>query len=70
VEALLDGKGRYMPHRLGGARPRDYRSSAMAWDGQQRQYRVYYEFLFPRMRPTPLVDRQALLPLLQTLNAY
>jgi glycosyltransferase domain-containing protein len=70
AEPLVDSAGRYSPKRLGSARPRDYVATRPAWDGKQRNYRVFYDFIYPHMQPSALIDRETLVSLLRTLDAY
>ena len=62
VEPLLDDKGAFLPDRFGAHRARDYRFDARAWNGRERTYMVFYEFLFPEMRP-PASTVQCVSPL-------
>jgi glycosyltransferase domain-containing protein len=70
VEPLLDSRGGFVPTKIGAGRPRDYKWDGRRWDGTDRSYRIFFEFLFPNMQPTALVDRENLVSLLKSLNAY
>jgi glycosyltransferase domain-containing protein len=70
VEPLLDADGAFLPDRFGANRARDYRFQARAWNGHERTYMVFYEFLFPEMRPPALVSKAKLGELLKTLEAF
>jgi hypothetical protein len=70
VEPLLDAHSAFSPSRVGSGRPRDYEWGGAAWDGEERKYKVFYEFLFPEMQPDVLVGKDKLVSLLQSLNAY
>ncbi len=69
-EPLLDSSGGYSPGRLGSGRPKDYVWTGQSWDGNERKYLVFYEFLFPDMQPTVLADKEKLVSLLHSLNGY
>lgn len=71
VEPLIDPSGgRFTPDRIGPGLPRDYAFGSTAADGSKREYRVFYEFFFPEMRPPAVVKREQLMPLLGALDAY
>jgi hypothetical protein len=70
VEAMLDPRGHYSPDRIGAGRARDYESEGLTWDAKSRRYIVFYEFLFPDMRPPALANKEKMVSLLDTLNAY
>lgn len=70
VEPLLDSRGAFVPTQMGSGRPRDYQWSSPSWNGRDRTYKVFFEFLFPNMQPSALVDSEKLVSLLHSLNAY
>jgi hypothetical protein len=62
---------RYAPaHVRAGDIPRDYTLDARTATGAPRTYTLFHEFLFPSLKPPPLLDREAVLSLLEELNAY
>jgi glycosyltransferase domain-containing protein len=70
VEPLLDSRGAFVPAKIGAARPHDYKWDGRRRDGAERSYRIFYEFLFPNMQSTALVERDKLVSLLKSLDAY
>ena len=70
VEPLLDSRGGFVPTKIGAGRPHDYKWDCRRWDGTDRSYRIFYEFLFPNIQSTALVDKEKLVNLLKSLDAY
>ncbi len=70
VEPLIDAAGQFTPERIGPGKLRDYNFDSTAMDGRKREYRVYYEFLYPDMRSPAVVNREQMTLLLGSLDAY
>jgi glycosyltransferase domain-containing protein len=70
VEPLLDARGAFSPATMGGGHARDYRWDSRRRDGTDRRYKIFFEFLFPDRQSVPLANRETVLNLLTSLDAY
>jgi glycosyltransferase domain-containing protein len=71
VVPLIDpDNGQFTPERIGPGKPRDYSFDSITMDGRKRDYRVFYEFIYPDMRPPAAVSAEQLTLLLGLLDAY
>ena len=70
VEPLTGGGYFSLDRFTDGRRHTDYVMTSSARTGTLRTYRVFYEFLFPDLRPPAVVSRRTVLGVLNRLNAY
>jgi len=72
VETLFGASGRdFAPdHLMGRHSPRDFLQQTRIHDGTTRTYKLYYEFIFPELKPPHAYTRETLVNLLTQLSSY